>query len=70
MPFGTLCSIGVLNFKAPVAETGILASPKIVYLESMINRLSVDVLVFASLHLSVEVKSRFFQLSSRKKRES
>ena len=42
MPFRTLSSIGVLNFKSPVAETLIWASLKIVFLESMINRLSVD----------------------------
>ena len=41
MPFRILSSIGILNFKAPVAETLIWASLKIVFLKCIINRLSV-----------------------------
>jgi hypothetical protein len=60
----------LLNFKAAVAKTWTYHVLKIVFLESTFNRLSFDASFLHYYRQSVDIKSKFFQLCNRKRRES
>jgi hypothetical protein len=60
----------LLNFKVPVAETGIFHGLKIAFLESTVHRLSSDDLLVYQKTVLKDIQSKLFQVHNRKRRES
>jgi hypothetical protein len=67
MRFRTLRSI---EFEGSAAETGIYRDVKIVFLESMVHKLSTNDLLVYQKTVHEDIQSKLFQVHNRKRRES